>query len=103
MRQLQQKVEKFIETHNLKHSPEVTALDLVSEVGEVAKEILKSTNYGKEEEQYRPEIKSEIGDVLYSFIALANHYQINLEEALEIVLVKYEKRLKKGSVGSESE
>lgn len=39
----------------------------------------------------------------YSLIALAESLQINLEEALEQALQKYEKRLKKGGAGSEDE
>jgi NTP pyrophosphatase (non-canonical NTP hydrolase) len=77
-------------------------LDLLSELGEVAKEILKSTNYGSRGPEYREEIKEELGDAFYSLINLANHYSVDLEEALALVLQKYEKRLSKGSAGSES-
>ena len=43
------------------------------------------------------------GDLLFSIVCLANHYDVDLEKALEIALEKYKKRLKKGSAGSEGE
>lgn len=93
MNDLQKKVLDFVERHNLKHSPETSALDLVSEIGEVAKEILKSGNYGKNSPKPTKEMKAEIGDALYSLITLANSLNIDLEEALKMVLEKYEERI----------
>ncbi len=103
MRELQKKVEDFNKKNKLKSSPEIDALDLVSEVGEVAKEILKMSDYGKKKPKYRKEIKNEIGDVFYSLIKLSNHYKINLDEALVLVLKKYEDRIcKKSNPSSEN-
>ena len=70
-------------------------MDLVSEVGEVAKEVLKMTEYGTKPLQFREEIISEIGDVFYSLITVANYFNINLEEALEMVIKKYKQRINK--------
>jgi len=103
MKDLQRKVLDFTKKYNLVHSNEITALDLVSEIGEVAKEILKETNYGTAPLQKREELKKEIGDAFYSLINLANFNEIDLEEAINLVLEKYEKRLTKGSAGSENE
>ncbi|MCX6803832.1 MAG: hypothetical protein NTY48_04660 [Candidatus Diapherotrites archaeon] len=61
------------------------------------------SDYGRKPAKYREEIKSELGDVLYTLIALANTFDIDLEDALQQVLNKYEKRLKKGSAGSEND
>lgn len=94
MKDLQRKVKKFVKKHNLTHSPEVSTLDLVSEMGEVAKEILKSTNYGNKPFKKTKEIKSELGDLFYNLITLANTLDVDLEDALNIVLAKYEKRIK---------
>jgi len=41
--------------------------------------------------------------LLFSLITIANTFDIDLEDALGQVLEKYEKRLKKGSAGSETE
>lgn len=101
MKDLQKRVSEFVEKYNLEHSPEVTALDLVSEIGEVAKEILESGDYGKKKLAPTDEMKKELGDALHSLITLANTLNIDLEEALQTVLKKYENRLQeKGTVGS---
>lgn len=101
MKDLQNKVQEFVKKHNLTHIPEISALDLVSEMGEVAKEILKSGNYGKITPQKSGEMESELGDALYSLITLANSLNIDLDKALNLVLKKYEKRIKNSnSAGS---
>jgi len=101
--QLQKNVKEFAQNNKLQNSPEVCALDLVSEVGEVAKEILKATNYGKKKFNSPKEMKYELGDAFYSLLALANSCNVDLEEALNAVLEKYGKRMAKGGAGSEFE
>lgn len=103
IQKLQEKIQKFVEKYKLDSPLEFRVLDLTSEVGEVSKEILKMTNYGKNSLDKNNEIESELGDVLYSLIVVANKLDINLEEALNLVLKKYNKRLKKGSAGSEAD
>jgi NTP pyrophosphatase (non-canonical NTP hydrolase) len=103
IQELQKKIKQFSKENNLDSSPEYKILDTVSELGEVAKEILKMTNYGKNKAEFRDEIKSELGDLLYSVTTIANSLDVNLEEAVKSVLAKYEKRLKKGGAGSETE
>ncbi|MFH1971702.1 MAG: MazG-like family protein [Patescibacteria group bacterium] len=103
LQRIQEKVQEFAKKNKLDSPPEFRVLDLVSEIGEVSKEVLKMTNYGTKPLQKNNEVKSELGDVLYSLITLANKLDINLEEALDLVLEKYQKRLKKGSAGSEVE
>jgi len=103
MKDYQTKIKKFCKNNNLESPAEHRVLDLMSEVGEVAKEILKMSDYGRQPVKYRSEIKNEIGDVLFSLITIANSFDIDLEEALKIVLDKYKKRLKKGSAVSEND
>jgi NTP pyrophosphatase (non-canonical NTP hydrolase) len=103
MKEAQTKVKNFCEENNLQSPAEHRVLDLVSEVGEVAKEVLKMSDYGRKPFKFSEEVKSELGDAFYSLIVVANHFDVDLEEALDIVLEKYEKRLKKGSAGSESD
>lgn len=102
MKPLQEKVQTFTTQHNLSSPIEHRMLDLVSEVGEVSKEVLKMSNYGWEPIQYREDFAEELGDVLYSLIGVANHFEVDLEEALHRALSKYERRLGQGSMGSES-
>ena len=49
---LQKAVARFVETHGLQAAVQARLLDLVSEVGELAKEALKGTRYGRE--PFRP-------------------------------------------------
>ena len=92
MKKLQEKVKKFCKTYNLDRPVEYRVLDTMSELGEVAKEILKMSDYGQKPVKYKEEIKSELGDLFYSLITIANSFDIDLEDALNIVLEKYEKR-----------
>ena len=103
MKEIQDKIKKFCENHNISAPTEHRVLDIISELEEVAKEVLKMSNYGKDKLKYREELKEELGDLLYPIIILANEYEIDLEDALEKVLEKYKKRLIKGSQGSESD
>lgn len=103
MNDIQEKIKKFCKENNMDCPVEHRVLDTMSELGEVSKEILKMTNYGKKPIEYRKEIESELGDVLFSLIAIANTFDINLGEALNLVLEKYENRLRKGSAGSEND
>lgn len=103
MKKIQAEIKKFCQENNLESPTEHRLLDLMSELGEVAKEVLKMTDYGRKPRQPRQEVKSELGDVFYSLITVANSLDIDLEEALALVLEKYKRRLSKGSTGSENE
>ena len=68
----QKSASNFAEKHNLTHSAGVYAIDLLSELGEVAKEILIATEYGKNPTpQFDQKIAGELGDVLYTLCLLA--------------------------------
>jgi len=103
MKTPQEKVREFCEQHNLNSPVEHRVLDLTSEVGEVAKEVLKMTDYGRKELTPRKEIREELGDAFFSLITVANSFDVDLEQALEKVLEKYKRRLEKGSAGSEND
>ena len=102
MKKIQKKIKKFCQKNYMNLSIEYGFLDIISELGEAAKEILKMSDYGKKPIKYKKELKSELGDVFYSLIVIANAFDIDLEDALYKTLDKYKKRLKKGSAGSES-
>ena len=97
----QELVAQMTEKYNLEISPELRYIDLTSELGELGKEILLSTEYGRNEFSATDNLESEIGDTFYSLICIANSLDINLSNALIKVLQKYEKRFfEKGSIGS---
>jgi len=92
MLSLQKRVRKITQKLNLANSAELCCLDLASEVGEVAKEVLELTNYGRRKHIFNPDLKRELGDAFYSLISLANIYDIDLEKQLDISLEKYYQR-----------
>lgn len=101
MKNWQQQAAEFAQKQNLSRPPSVYALDLMSELGEVAKEILLATDYGERPFQPGPELQSELGDVLYSLCQLAACTNVDLEEAFTNTLAKYEARWQtKGHIGS---
>ena len=101
MNNFQKEVKEFTKKKKMDSPIEYRMLDLVSELGEVAKEICKMSNYGKDDPKLRKEIALELGDAFYSLITVANYYNVDLEEALKIVLAKYEDRIKReGHAGS---
>jgi len=100
----QQRASEFAEKHNLIRSPGVYALDLLSELGEVAKEILLATDYGKRPlptQFNQSDLAGELGDALYSLCLLAHASGIDLEAAFATTLTKYEqRRQQQGNPGS---
>ncbi|MFU8868252.1 MazG nucleotide pyrophosphohydrolase domain-containing protein [Natronococcus sp.] len=100
MEDQQQRVAAFVDDHDLETPPEFRLLDLVSEVGELAKDANESTTYGAEPDDL--EISSdELGDALFALLAVADTLEIDADQALEEALEKYERRLEgSGSAGS---
>lgn len=99
--QIQGMVNEFTSGKNMNSSVSIRIIDLASEVGELSKEVLKGTNYGGKNFEKTKEWQSEIGDVLFSLICIANQTDTNLEDSLNYVLNKYEKRFtSKGDLGS---
>jgi NTP pyrophosphatase (non-canonical NTP hydrolase) len=97
----QTRTRDFLERHGLGHTPQIHALDLVSEVGEVAKALLEASDYGRSSLKPGSALTEELGDAFYSLIGLAESLDIDLDAALEGVLEKYQARLAaQGHAGS---
>jgi len=98
----QQRVRCFLTRYELRHTPQTHALDLVSEVGEVAKALLEGSDYGRAPLAQNENMTEELGDAFFSLLALAESLDVDLEEALDAALAKYENRLaRKGHSGSQ--
>ena len=95
----QERVAAFVEAHDLGAPPAYRVLDLVSEVGELAKEVNRSTAYGSGS---TVEIATdELGDTLFALLALCEAVGVDAGDALETALEKYEGRLEaSGDAGS---
>ncbi len=94
MKEMQKKVDKWIKTNTRGYwKPTTMTLRLMEEVGELSREINhkfgEKTKKLTEEEK---EISYELADILYIVICIANSLDIDLEDALDKVIEKYEKR-----------
>ena len=97
MNSIQRKVDRFTTVHELQVSAVVSLLDLVSEVGELCKEYLVETNYGRKENSGKSiRIDNEMGDVVYSLAVVGNCLGVDFERCLDLALDKYEQRLSAG-------
>ncbi len=97
----QQVVARFVEAHALEVPPAVRLLDLVSEAGEVARELLTATRYGRE--AFRPGAAwaEELADLFFALVCVANGTGVDLETALDDALARYATRLaERGDAGS---
>lgn len=61
--ELQQEVSRFVEKNGLETKTEIRFLDLVSEIGELSKEFLKNTDYGKKDLCITENWLLEFGDI----------------------------------------
>ena len=96
-------VRKFLNTSKtFSEDTFVRLADIQSELGELSKEILKATRYGKTETPTRHiSIEDEYGDLLFSVLALGVELKTQPEYCVRKSLEKYEKRLAKtGQIGS---
>ena len=91
----QARVAAFVDRHDLTMPPEFRLLDVVSEVGEIAKDAADSTEYGENPDDLTVS-PDELGDVLFAVLALANALDIDASDALEEALEKYSDRLATG-------
>ncbi len=89
----QKSVGQFMDAQGIHVDVNARLLDVLAEVGELAKEALKSTDYGKREFIPTKNWESEMGDAFFSLITLANATDVDLETALGNVLVKYRRRI----------
>jgi NTP pyrophosphatase (non-canonical NTP hydrolase) len=91
--ELEETVENFIASHGLECGVLERLLDLSSELGELTKEALKSTDYGKKPFTCSKQWEDEMGDVFFSLLCLASSSGVDLEAALSASLKKYTARL----------
>ena len=95
------KVKDFNKKNNRKLDVYSRILDLQSEIGELAKEVLKSTKYGEKEFEKTNDFTEEFGDVLYSLISFGLECGVDIENSVDVVLKKYQSRIDlKGNMSS---
>ena len=82
MDEQQQRVKDWMARYGLGTDPQARMLDLSSEVGELAKEVLKSTAYGTKPFTPTPSLEEELGDCLFSLLCLSQCLGLEGEAAL---------------------
>lgn len=98
---MQNRVLSFIRQHDLTDDGAVRYIDLVSEVGELGKAFLKASDYGTLTWRKNENMVEEIGDCLFSLLALCCAMNIDAESALNSALNKYQMRFEQnGTVAS---
>jgi NTP pyrophosphatase (non-canonical NTP hydrolase) len=98
----QQRVAAFVADHDLDAPPAFRLLDLISELGEVAKDAAESTGYGAAPEEITVS-DDEVGDVLFALLALADDLEVDAGAALEESLAKYEARMERDGTPASGE
>lgn len=100
MEDAQRRVANFVATHDIDAPPEFRLLDLISELGELAKDANVSTDYGETPDSLELS-EDELGDAFFALLALAESVDADADEALNVALAKYEDRLAEtGGAGS---
>ena len=94
IKQTQKMVDDWIKKYGGGYWPPLSMLaSLTEEVGELAREINHSERIKiKKTEEQKADIGLELGDVLFSLICLANHYDVDLQLKFNEVMEKYSKR-----------
>ena len=75
-----------------KMDPQSRMMDVASEVGELSKEVLKSTRYGRKEFTMTSEFEEEYGDVLYSLLSMGLENGIDIESNIKKMIKKMNSR-----------
>lgn len=94
IRDAQQRVDAWIGRFEEGYWPPLTNLArLIEEVGELAREMNHRFGHKtKRDDEPDQDLAIELADILFVLIAIANEQGIDLEEAFERVLAKYEAR-----------
>nr|WP_224449338.1 MazG nucleotide pyrophosphohydrolase domain-containing protein [Haloprofundus salilacus] len=88
----QQQVAAFLDRYELHADPAYQLLDLTSEVGELAADATKSSQWGASPEDLDVE-SDEFGDALFSLLTVAESLDIDAGDALRESLEKYQRRI----------
>ena len=98
-----EKVYDALQQFQLSCGYEARYIDLVSEIGELGKELLKGSDYHKSSLRVSASTVEEMGDCLFSIIALCQELSIDPDDALVAAIQKYQTRYEtKGSIGSDT-
>ncbi len=90
---IQKVVDEWITKHGGYWPPLAMLSAIIEEVGELAKEINHIEGFKPKKNQNDEEkIGEELADILYALICLANYYNIDLNQELHKVIIKFSTR-----------
>jgi NTP pyrophosphatase (non-canonical NTP hydrolase) len=93
LKEIQQLVDDWIQENGGYWSPLGMLAAATEELGEVSREILHLTSIKtKKTSEPHKSLESELGDLLYAIICIANSYDISLSEAIVKSMGKYQER-----------
>lgn len=93
LKEIQERVDEWIQVHGGYWPVLSMVCAIMEELGEVAREINSIEGYKpKKTRVYPSKIGEELGDLLFSVICIANHYQIDLGEEFFKNIEKYSTR-----------
>lgn len=93
MKQMQHIVDDWVIKNGGYWSPLAMLASVTEELGEIAREINHLENIKiKKENEKKNSLKEEMGDILFSIICIANHYNIDLDDAFSQTIKKYTER-----------
>ena len=90
--QIQRKVDTWIAEHGGYWPPLSMLCAIMEELGEIAREINHLEGIKPKKYQNDSDLGEELADLLFSVICLSNHYEIDLAQNFEKILLKYSKR-----------
>lgn len=94
LRDAQQQVDRYISQFKLGYFPPLANLArLVEEVGELARDL--NHRFGpktKKHDELEGDLALELGDILFVLVVLSNQLGVDLQDALERTISKYEVR-----------
>ena len=85
---LQGRVADFVRQHDLQAPIPHRLLDLIAKAGELSKEVLKGSEYGRQPFEKTEAWEVELGDLFFSLLCMANSTGVDLEAAIQAALIR---------------
>ncbi|MFX1340568.1 MAG: nucleotide pyrophosphohydrolase [Promethearchaeota archaeon] len=93
LKTIQKKIDEFIRNHGEYWPPLSMLSAVIEEIGELAREINHLEGFKpKKSTEKQIDIGEELGDIIFAIICLANYYNIDLDEKINYIIDKYQKR-----------
>ena len=103
MNTIQAQAKQMAQDYSLGADPMPRFADITSEIGELGKELVKSSNYGTQPVVVTDGIKMEFGDVLFCLALFANEMGVCMDECFKMTQAKMKQRFdEKGCIASDS-